>query len=69
MALKEEKMESPWICPKCGAILQIKPFIGYRYWPVCPNGCKQDYENVRTTASSMTAEEYEQMKKKGEGNE
>lgn len=69
MALKEEKMNSPWICPKCGAVMVLHPGIGYTYWWQCPNGCKQDYANVRTTASSMTAEEYAQMKKKGEGNE
>lgn len=46
-----------WTCSKCGAIMQIKTFIGHIYWPVCPNGCKQDYENIRTTASAMSAEE------------
>ena len=56
-----------WTCPKCGAVMQIKPCIGYRYWPVCPNGCKQDYDDVRTTASSMTAEEYKKAKEENNG--
>ena len=46
------------LCPKCGEPMRMQAGIGYSYYWVCPNGCKQDYKNFKTTASSMTEEEY-----------
>lgn len=55
------------MCPKCGAPMQVRPTWGYRYWWQCTNGCKQDCVNVRTTASSMTAEEYKKVREENNG--